>query len=104
MTTQPTLNEHLYWNWGVPDWRDESTYLATHKLTDRQWRWEFKRRRQSYREVWVRLFWKVREEAESNKPTLRRGPGWSKEEELETIGPWWWGGDDNWFTVKDPSR
>ncbi len=57
MTAQPTLNEHLYWNWGVPDWRDESTYLATHKLTDRQWRWEFMRRRPLYREDWVRWFW-----------------------------------------------
>ena len=103
MTTQPTLNEHLYWNWGVPDWRDERPYIATHKLTANQWRWEFVRRRPSYREVWVRLFWKVQKEAESNKPTLRRGPGWSMEE-LETIGPWFWGGDESWFTVKDPSR
>ena len=108
MTAQPTLNENLDWNWGVPDWRDEKAYFTTHNLTDRQWRWEFKRRRQSYREVWVRWYWMVREEAESIKPFLRRGPGWSKDEELETIGPWHGGlermNDGNTDTIKDPSR
>ncbi len=57
MTAQPTLNEILDWNWGVPDWRDERAYFATHDLTDRQWRWEFMRRRPLYREDWVRWFW-----------------------------------------------
>ena len=111
MTTQPTLNDNLYWNWGVPDWRDERPYIATHKLTASQWRWEFIRRRPSYREDWVRWFWKGREDVERNKVRLLRDkPGWSKDEALETVMPL----DEahtervdkgmSSYTLKDPSR
>jgi hypothetical protein len=88
MTTQPTLNDNLYWNWGVPDWRDERPYIATHKLTASQWRWEFIRRRPSYREDWVRWFWKEWKFIERDEePRFRDKPGWSKDEALETMMP-----------------
>ena len=38
-------------NWGVPDWRDASAYEIDR--SPRQWRWEFLRRRQDYREDWL---------------------------------------------------
>jgi len=109
MTAQPTQKEALDWNWGVPDWRDEEAYFATHDLTDRQWRWEFMRRRPLYREDWVRWFWQQREFVEKNEARFRRelGLDWSKDKALETVMP-----DDfrercltgtsGW--IKDPSR
>ena len=108
MTAQPTLNEILDWNWGVPDWRDERAYFATHDLTDRQWRWEFMRRRPLYREDWVRWFWQTREFVEKNEARfLREVPGWSKDKALELVHP------DDFIErcskgvsgkIKDPSR
>lgn len=38
-------------DWGVPDWRDASAYPDD--LTDEQWRWEFLRRRDDYRNDWL---------------------------------------------------
>ncbi len=111
MTAQPTLNKALNWNWGVPDWRDERAYFATHNLTIRQWRWEFMRRRPSYREDWVRWFWQKREDVEKNEArNLREIPGWSKDQALETVMPL--DVDDfiermnkgTYSTIKDPSR
>ena len=111
MTAQPTLNKALYWNWGVPDWRDERPYFATHKLTASQWRWEFIRRRPSYREDWVRWFWKERKYVERNEARLLRDkPGWSKDEALESVMPLDEGHTErvdkgmSSFTIKDPSR
>ncbi|MCH9000289.1 MAG: hypothetical protein IID48_18780 [Proteobacteria bacterium] len=112
MTAQLIVNGNLHWNWGVPDWRDERAYLATHDLTVRQWRWEFMRRRPVYRGDWVRWFWQKRDYVEKNEATLRRdhllvGLDWSKDKALETVMP-----DDfierclkgasGW--IKDPSR
>jgi hypothetical protein len=37
-------------DWGVPDWRDADAYSGA--LTDRQWWWEFTRRRPDYRHLW----------------------------------------------------
>ncbi len=108
MTTQPTLNENLDWNWGVPDCRDERAYFATHDLTDRQWLWEFMRRRPSYREDWVRWFWRTRELVEKNEARfLREAPGWSKDKSLEVVEPdgiieRHFRGASLW--IKDPSR
>ena len=112
MTAQPTQKEALDWNWGVPDWRDERAYFATRDLTDRQWRWEFMRRRPSYREDWVRCFWQKREWVEKNEAMLRRdhilvGLDWSKDKSLEVAYP------DDFIErcakgvsghIKDPSR
>lgn len=38
--------------WGLPDWRQPSEYPA--KATDREWRWEFLRRRPGYRAEWTK--------------------------------------------------
>jgi hypothetical protein len=42
------------WNWGVPDWRDAAAYEIAR--SPRQWRWEFLRRRQDYREDWLKHY------------------------------------------------
>jgi hypothetical protein len=39
-------------NWGVPDWRDAKAYPDPVTTSVEQWRWEFLRRRQDYREDW----------------------------------------------------
>jgi hypothetical protein len=49
------------WNWGVPDWRDTAAYEVDR--SPRQWRWEFLRRRQDYREDWLRHYQPCRREA-----------------------------------------
>jgi hypothetical protein len=36
--------------WNVPDWRDGAAYPDN--LTDHQWRWQFLRRRDDYRDDW----------------------------------------------------
>ncbi len=36
-------------DWGLPDWRDPSTYGETSKWSDLRWRWEFLRRREDLR-------------------------------------------------------
>jgi hypothetical protein len=41
-------------NWGVPDWRDAAAYQVAR--SPRQWRWEFLRRRQDYREDWLKHY------------------------------------------------
>lgn len=41
-------------NWGVPDWRDGAAYKTN--LSKTQWRWEFLRRRNDYREDWLLHF------------------------------------------------
>lgn len=38
-------------DWGLPDWRDGAAY--PHDLTDRQWWWQFTRRRPDYRGLWL---------------------------------------------------
>ena len=38
-------------DWGVPDWTDEAAYLR--KITDREWWWQFTRRRPDYREYYT---------------------------------------------------
>ena len=40
-------------NWGVPDWRDSETYPKGDELSANEWRWEFLRRREDYREDWL---------------------------------------------------
>lgn len=42
------------WNWGVPDWQDVAAYEVAR--SPRQWRWEFLRRRQDYREDWLKHY------------------------------------------------
>jgi hypothetical protein len=49
------------WNWGVPDWRDAAAYEV--QRSPRQWRWEFLRRRQDYREDWLMHYEPGRREA-----------------------------------------
>ena len=49
------------WNWGVPDWRDAAAYEV--QRSPRQWRWEFLRRRQDYREDWLMHYEPGRKEA-----------------------------------------
>jgi hypothetical protein len=49
------------WNWGVPDWRDATAYQVPR--SPRQWRWEFLRRRQDYREDWLMHYEPGRREA-----------------------------------------
>jgi hypothetical protein len=49
------------WNWGVPDWRNAAAYEA--QRSPRQWRWEFLRRRQDYREDWLMHYEPSRREA-----------------------------------------
>jgi hypothetical protein len=49
------------WNWGVPHWRDAAAYEIDR--TPRQWRWEFLRRRQDYREDWLKHYEPSRREA-----------------------------------------
>ena len=39
-------------NWGVPNWRDADAYPKPDELTHLEWRWEFLRRREDYREDW----------------------------------------------------
>lgn len=39
---------------GVPDWRDENAYPGEDELTIDEWRWEFLRRRNDYREDFAR--------------------------------------------------
>ena len=39
---------------GVPDWRDENAYPGEDELTNDEWRWEFLRRRNDYREDFAR--------------------------------------------------
>ncbi len=39
---------------GVPDWRDENAYPGVNELTIDEWRWEFLRRRNDYREDFAR--------------------------------------------------
>lgn len=40
--------------WGIPDWRDISAYPRVHtEMSNRQWWWEFTRRRQDYRDLWT---------------------------------------------------
>ncbi len=43
--------------WGLPDWHNIGSYPVS--LTDEQWRWEFTRRRDDYREDWLRSFAKT---------------------------------------------
>ena len=40
----------LQMNWGVPDWHDEEAYPNPDDLTLTEWRWEFLRRTNDYRE------------------------------------------------------
>jgi hypothetical protein len=49
------------WTWGVPDWRDAAAYEVNR--SPRQWRWEFLRRRQDYREDWLKHYEPGRREA-----------------------------------------
>lgn len=39
---------------GAPDWRDENAYPGEDELTNDEWRWEFLRRRNDYREDFAR--------------------------------------------------
>ncbi len=39
-------------DWNIPDWRDATAYPET--LTTSEWRWQFLRRRDDYRQDWVR--------------------------------------------------
>ena len=55
MPVEP-VNVAVDFDWGVPDWRDETRYLASDVLTDSEWRWQFLRRRPSYREEWLAGF------------------------------------------------
>lgn len=42
--------------WGCPDWRDRDSYPDTNESLERwQWRWEFTRRFDGYRNVWKSL-------------------------------------------------
>src|SRR5690348_2272148 len=41
-------------DWGVPNWRDANAYPKPDELTETRWRWEFTRRRNDYREDWLK--------------------------------------------------
>ena len=43
----------LNWNWGVPDYLDASAYPGPDDLSDGEWRWEFIRRSNAYRQIWL---------------------------------------------------
>jgi hypothetical protein len=38
--------------WGIPDWTRAEDYPDPVQITDRVWRWEFRRRQLKYREKW----------------------------------------------------
>lgn len=38
--------------WGLPDWKNSDAYPGAEDLTDREWWWEFTRRRPDYRALW----------------------------------------------------
>lgn len=40
--------------WGIPDWRDESAYPGPDDLSMDEWRWQFLRRREDYRQDWLK--------------------------------------------------
>ena len=40
-------------DWNVPDWRDETGYPKAENTGLGQWKWEFLRRREDYREDWL---------------------------------------------------
>jgi hypothetical protein len=40
-------------NWGIPNWRDESSYGDTGRWSEWEWRWEFTRRREDCRADWL---------------------------------------------------
>ena len=48
-STLPAVENNPY---GLPDWRDESTYPRAGDLEPAQWRWEFVRRSSEYRKSW----------------------------------------------------
>ena len=39
--------------WGIPDWKDPSTYPDIEKTPKTVWKWEFLRRREDYRDDWL---------------------------------------------------
>ena len=44
--------EEISAKWGVPHWRDTSSYPTVDKLTVDEWRWEFLRRNHDYRDLY----------------------------------------------------
>ena len=51
--------------WGIPDWRDASAYGDVKRWTFYRWRWEFYRRREDLREVFLTI-----SELEKESPEL----------------------------------
>lgn len=41
-------------DWGIPKWRDASAYPDPETTSNFQWKWEFLRRRNDFREDWVK--------------------------------------------------
>lgn len=48
-TTPETNQPNAKTDWGIPDWRDDTSYGKTDGWSDNRWRWEFFRRRKDLR-------------------------------------------------------
>lgn len=54
MVSKESSSESYRARWGVPDWEDGNTYPGKDDLTIDEWRWEFLRRSEGYREDFLK--------------------------------------------------
>ena len=57
-------------NWGIPNWRDPSSYGDTKRWSEARWHWEFMRRREDCRAD----FLAYKDEEERDPPAELAGP------------------------------